>query len=161
MNRSTLQRGRGRLRFAALLVTTGLLSIGGLAACGGSSSGESAAPTSSSSSPSAMATSSQAPQSSPSSSSSSGGTKSSQTTITIKNYKYHPDKTTVKPGATIKVVNDDNVSHTVTSDTKGAFNTGTVSAESSKTFTAPMKPKTYPYHCNFHSFMHGKLVVSG
>jgi plastocyanin len=27
------------------------------------------------------------------------------------------------------------------------------------TFTAPNKPGTYPFHCTYHSNMHGVLVV--
>jgi plastocyanin len=66
---------------------------------------------------------------------------------------------TVKPGATVTVVNKDSVAHTVTS-TKGAFNTMDVNGGQSKTFTAPNTPGTYAYICSIHQYMSGTLIVS-
>ena len=91
---------------------------------------------------------------SPSSSGSSGS--SSGPTITISDFLYStPDS--VSPGATVTVNNKDSAAHTVTADSGNAFddtaNNGT------STFTAPTKPGSYPFHCNFHPEMHGTLVV--
>lgn len=66
---------------------------------------------------------------------------------------------TVSPGATITVVNDDTVEHSVTSNPKGAFDTH-VDGGASKTFTAPTEPGTYPFTCVYHPSMTGTLVVS-
>jgi plastocyanin len=77
--------------------------------------------------------------------------------ITIKNFGYSGSKS-VSPGATVMVMNQDSTSHTVTADSGGAFDV-TVSAGGTATFTAPSKPGSYPYHCNFHAEMHGSLTV--
>ena len=90
----------------------------------------------------------------------SGATTAAPDTIVIKNFAFSPDKITVAPGATVTVTNRDMVAHTVTGAT-GGFNTGSVSPNQSKTFTAPQKPGTYPYICSIHQYMTGDLVVSG
>jgi plastocyanin len=88
------------------------------------------------------------------SSSSSGG--SSGSTITISDFSYStPDS--VSPGATVTVDNKDSTAHTVTADSGNAFDDSANSGTS--TFTAPTKPGSYPFHCNFHPEMHGTLVV--
>lgn len=123
-----------------------------LSGCGSSGGGSSAPPT-------------QHPSTSTSDSgvspSPSGGTQSTPSAqpmvITIKNYGYQGPQS-VSPGASITVKNDDSVSHTVTADSGGAFDV-TVTAAGSATFKAPAKPGSYPYHCTFHSNMHGTLVV--
>jgi plastocyanin len=69
----------------------------------------------------------------------------------------------VKPGATVTVVNQDPVPHTVTAEsTSGGipFDSGTINANASGTFTAPTAPGTYRYGCSFHPQMHGVLTVS-
>jgi plastocyanin len=67
-----------------------------------------------------------------------------------------PPETHAKAGATIKITNNDSVTHTVTAD-DGSFN---VEVPGGKTvdLIAPAAG-TYPFHCNIHSFMHGTLVV--
>lgn len=77
--------------------------------------------------------------------------------ITIKNFAYHVDGT-VMPGATVRVTNDDSTAHTVTADTSGGFDV-TVDPGTSATLTAPRAPGTYKFHCDFHSDMHGTLIV--
>lgn len=64
----------------------------------------------------------------------------------------------VQPGATVSVRNDDNVAHTVTSDSQGMFDV-TVPAHGTASFTAPQTAGSYALHCTFHPNMHGKLVV--
>lgn len=83
-------------------------------------------------------------------------------TIVIHNYAFQPAKDTVKPGETITVKNEDSTTHTLTATgaSQGAFNTGDITAGSSKTFTAPTRPGTYHYVCLIHTFMTGTLVVS-
>jgi plastocyanin len=77
--------------------------------------------------------------------------------ITIKNFTFS-SPSTVTPGASVMVTNQDNEAHTLTADTPGAFNIK-IDPGKSATFTAPTKPGNYPYHCNFHSNMHGTLTV--
>lgn len=106
--------------------------------------------------------------SSPSSSSGSGSSTpagsgssaaSGSTTVNIKNYKFMPDKLTVKAGSTITVHNEDSTAHTFTADNK-AFDTGNIPANGTKTVTVS-KPGTYPFMCTIHPFMTGTLTVSG
>jgi plastocyanin len=77
--------------------------------------------------------------------------------ITIQGEKF-PSNVTVSPGAQVTVVNKDSADHTVTSDTAGLFDTN-VEGNGQATFTAPAQPGSYPYHCSYHSSMHGVLVV--
>jgi plastocyanin len=59
----------------------------------------------------------------------------------------------------ITIHNEDGETHSVTSDTGGVFDVN-VPASSTVTLTAPTKPGTYKFHCNFHAQMHGTLTVS-
>jgi plastocyanin len=80
--------------------------------------------------------------------------------VTIHNFMFSPATLTVPPGATVKVTNMDQVTHTLTA-TKGGFNTGDISPGQSKTFTAPTTPGRYTYICSIHQYMSGTIVVSG
>ncbi len=125
-----------RLKFGAgVLVLAGALL---LAACGGGT---------------ATMSGGSAPTGSSGSSGSSVGT-----SITIKNFMFMPMSLTVSPGATIKVTNEDSVTHTL-SATGGQFNTGNITHEQTKTITAPMKPGTYHYICDIHQYMMGSIIV--
>ena len=86
-----------------------------------------------------------------------GGATADSPTITIKGFHYTPLQ--VAPGTTITVKNLDDAEHTVTSDTKGVFKADEVGG-TPKTFTAPTKPGTYNYHCDYHASMHGSLIVT-
>jgi plastocyanin len=77
--------------------------------------------------------------------------------IMIKDFKYITPAS-VRPGATVSVMNMDGQAHTVTADSGGAFD-DTAAGGSTTTFKAPMKPGSYPFHCTFHGNMHGVLVV--
>jgi len=139
----SLGSGRNwRLRTLAVAAVVGAALT--LAACSSSSN----APSGSGSSTTSAGSSSGA---------SGGGSKS--TTIDIKNFAFSPSTTTVSPGATVTVVNQDQVTHTLTS-TKGSFNTGDIAPGQSKTFTAPNTAGNYPYICSIHQYMTGTLTVS-
>ena len=79
--------------------------------------------------------------------------------ITIVNFSFSPGTIVVAPGATVTVVNKDQVVHTVTSIT-ATFDTGDIQPNQTVTFTAPAKAGHYPYECNIHQFMKGMLIVS-
>ncbi|HEY2879926.1 cupredoxin domain-containing protein [Nocardioides sp.] len=64
----------------------------------------------------------------------------------------------VRAGSTVTVMNEDKETHTVTADDGDSFDV-TVPAGATRTFTAPAKPGSYPFHCSFHSDMHGALRV--
>jgi plastocyanin len=90
--------------------------------------------------------------------SASSGTSASSDHIMISNFMYSPMSDTVAPGTTVSVTNTDAVTHTL-SATGGQFNTGDISPDKTKTFTAPTKPGTYHYICDIHQFMMGTIVV--
>lgn len=143
---STVSR-RNRILLGALALPA--LSLG-LAACGGGGGGGGGSSTTTS----ANATSG-------GSGGSGSGSSGSATTIVIKDFSFVPPMDKVKPGTTITVKNEDPTTHTLTSTSNPrAFNTGDISANSTKTFTAPSKPGSYPYICLIHQYMHGTLVVS-
>ncbi len=78
--------------------------------------------------------------------------------MTIEHFAYQVPQA-VDPGATVTVKNLDQVAHTVTADAGDSLFDVTVDPGHTATFTAPDKPGTYPFHCNFHSTMHGALKV--
>jgi plastocyanin len=84
----------------------------------------------------------------------------SHVTITIKNFMFSPMSVTVKPGAKITVTNKDSVTHTLSGQGKGHFNTGDLGHDKTKTFDAPKKAGTYHYICNIHQYMKGTIKVS-
>ena len=79
------------------------------------------------------------------------------TAITISGMKFG-EPVTVAPGATIEIVNQDTAEHSVTSQTKGQFDTH-VDGGAKKTFTAPTEPGEYPFYCVYHPNMKGTLIV--
>ncbi|MEW1805898.1 cupredoxin domain-containing protein [Pseudarthrobacter sp. NPDC080039] len=149
-------------RLAIALI--GAATLIGAAACGTTGSGSSP----SSDSPASMASPSASMEGMPGSPMESsmgttmGGSSASPgmsagLTIHIKSFAYTvPDG--VPAGATVTVMNMDNEAHTVTAD-DGSFNV-VVKPGSSATFRAPAKAGTYPYHCTYHSNMHGTLAVT-
>lgn len=96
--------------------------------------------------------------SSPPSGASSSAPQSGTATITIKDFGYQ-GPVSVSPGAKITVKNQDAQAHTVTSDDGKAFDAAADGGGGTATFTAPTTPGSYPYHCAYHSNMHGTLVV--
>jgi len=80
--------------------------------------------------------------------------------ITISNFMFTPMSIKVKPGTKIKVTNKDSVTHTLSAQGKGTFNTGNIGHNQSKTITAPSKAGTYHYICNIHQYMMGTITVT-
>lgn len=79
-------------------------------------------------------------------------------TITIKDFGYGAP-ITVSPGAMVAVTNMDSARHTVTANEGSAFDVDVQGNGGTGTFTAPMQPGTYAYHCTFHPGMLGTLTV--
>jgi plastocyanin len=129
-----------------VMLTAGMFTLAGCAASGAQTSGGPASTTHASSS-----------SSSASSSPPGTSTGAATATIAIKSFAYEVPKS-VEPGAKITVTDADSTSHTVTSDSGNAFDAA-VPGGGSATFTAPMKPGSYPFHCKYHANMHGVLVV--
>ena len=79
-------------------------------------------------------------------------------TVNIKNFSFSPNPITVRAGAPITVVNDDNVTHTFTAN-GGAFDTGDLGSDHRDRVTV-QRAGTYAFHCEIHTFMTGTLRVS-
>ncbi|MET0727990.1 MAG: cupredoxin domain-containing protein [Acidimicrobiales bacterium] len=62
------------------------------------------------------------------------------------------------PGAEVRVKNKGQNPHTATSD-DGDFDSGTVAAGESGSFSAPDEPGEYDFHCEIHPAMTGTLTV--
>jgi plastocyanin len=62
------------------------------------------------------------------------------------------------PGATVTVVNNDSSPHTATAK-DGSFDTDTIPAGATGSFTAPTEPGSYPFFCAIHPRMTGTLIV--
>lgn len=73
---------------------------------------------------------------------------------------YEPEEITVAKGTTIVWTNDDNVVHSVTSDSSGLFDSGTIKAKDKYALnTNKLEKGEYGYFCTFYPFMQGKFVV--
>lgn len=143
MNSHISHAGR---RLAALGATA--LIATALAACGSSKTSSSGGGSSAKSSPSS---------SSQGSASSGGQTATKSGAVKIVNYMYMPPTITVAQGAKVSFANQDSSNHTATAD-NNSFDSGNLNKGQSKTITFS-KPGTIHYHCSFHPFMHGTIVV--
>ncbi len=141
--RAVLSDMRKALRTLLIVPASGVVLGLGLVACSSGSSG-------SSSGGSAASTSASAPAPAPATAGS---------TITIRSFAFGAPLT-VKPGQTISVVNQDSAPHTVTADDGTSFD-AKAGPHGSGSFTAPMAPGTYAFHCTVHPHMHGTLTVAG
>jgi len=83
--------------------------------------------------------------------------------VTIQNFAFNPATLTIKAGTTVIWENKDSTTHDVTNDAKGTVAEGQL-------FDIDMEPGQsgnhtfaeageYPYHCNIHPSMTGKIVV--
>jgi plastocyanin len=82
--------------------------------------------------------------------------------IVLKNTAFVPATVTIKAGTTVRWVNQDGYSHTVTAGTRGAptqlFDSGNLGAGQSFTFTFK-DAGVYPYFCATHPGMDGEITV--
>jgi plastocyanin len=85
------------------------------------------------------------------------GMKGMKGMIMIEDFTFSTPKS-VAPGATVMVMNMDSETHTLTADSGDAFDL-TIPPGKTAELTAPDKPGSYPFHCQYHSNMHGTLRV--
>jgi plastocyanin len=78
------------------------------------------------------------------------------TTLEINGFQFSSIR--VAPGATVTVVNNDSAPHTATAK-DGSFDTDTIPAGSTGSFTAPTEPGSHPFFCAIHPRMTGTLIV--
>lgn len=74
-------------------------------------------------------------------------------------WTYSPAEITVKVGTQVAWANTGAVAHTVTADDGTSFDSGSIDPKVSFTF-APSAAGTFAYHCTFHPWMKGTLVVT-
>ncbi|RQW80975.1 MAG: hypothetical protein EHM14_02715 [Methanothrix sp.] len=84
----------------------------------------------------------------------------SVSTVAIKSYSFQPSTLTISAGTTVTWKNHDSASHTVSSNSQGLFDSGTLAPGKDFSFTFS-SPGSYSYHCSLHPGMKGTVVVSG
>jgi plastocyanin len=88
---------------------------------------------------------------------STGGGAASQA-VTVQNFAFKPADVTVAKGTTVEFTNEDSTSHTATSSSSGAFDTGTIKPGKTGSITLD-EAGTFTYFCSFHPFMKGTITV--
>ncbi len=88
-----------------------------------------------------------------------GAQQSGDVAVAITDFAFHPASVTVKAGTRITWTNHDSTAHTATALNR-SFDTGTINPKASRTVQFK-RPGTYHYHCLFHAFMVGTVVVTG
>jgi plastocyanin len=136
----------------AMLISSVLLSAGVLTACGGGNQ------SSTSSAPAGTAGQSSITQTPSTSASSPTAAQTTGADIVISDFAYTVP-VSVSPGQQVTIVNKDSANHTVTADANNVFDIRVSGGGGTETFTAPMAPGTYAFHCKYHSNMHGSLTV--
>jgi len=77
--------------------------------------------------------------------------------VSIVNMSFSPATLSVTAGTTVTWTNNDNMTHTVTSD-GGIFDSGNLAA--GKTFSKLFATAgSFPYHCSIHAGMTGTITV--
>jgi plastocyanin len=77
--------------------------------------------------------------------------------VTIASFRYSPATITVAAGTRLTFDNRDDAAHTATAD-DGSFDSGTI-AVGARRGVALARAGTHAYHCAFHPFMHGTVIV--
>jgi plastocyanin len=78
--------------------------------------------------------------------------------IHIRNFAFVPDTVTIKPGGTVRWIQDDDTPHTVTAADK-SFDSGNLDKKAVYTHTFD-KAGTYAYVCAYHPSMRAKVIVA-
>lgn len=79
--------------------------------------------------------------------------------VRIVSYKFAPPTILLKRGGTVTFTNRDPTAHTATADAGPTFDTGSLQQGQSRTIRFSTTG-TFAYHCLFHAFMTGSIVVS-
>ena len=79
-------------------------------------------------------------------------------TINMRGSAFSVPNLSVVAGTTVTWINDDNMTHTVTSNT-GAFNSGDIAPGGSFSYTFSATG-SFHYHCIYHSGMTGSVTVT-
>ncbi len=79
------------------------------------------------------------------------------TNVIIDQFTFTPQRVTVKAGASVAWINDDDIPHTVASSTK-VFKSKALDTSDKFSFTFTT-PGVYEYFCSLHPHMTGAIVV--
>ena len=79
------------------------------------------------------------------------------TEVKIDNFTFAPQRLTVKVGATVTWINEDDIPHTVDS-TEGKFKSAALDTDDKFQFRFT-EPGEYPFYCRMHPKMTGKIIV--
>ena len=80
-----------------------------------------------------------------------------EVTVTISNFAFSPDTTTIAAGDTVKFVNADDTVHSVVAK-DGAFHSDGLDTDDSFSYTFA-QAGTFDYYCGLHPFMTGEIIV--
>jgi len=81
-----------------------------------------------------------------------------EVTVTISNFAFSPQKTTIAKGDTVKFVNADDTVHSVVAK-DGAFHSDGLDTDGSFSYTFS-SAGTFDFYCGLHPFMTGEIVVN-
>jgi plastocyanin len=84
-------------------------------------------------------------------------TRAAETEVTIDNFTFAPERSTVKAGTIVTWINRDDIPHTVTSATR-VFKSKALDTDDKFSFTFTT-PGTYEYFCSLHPHMKATIVV--
>jgi plastocyanin len=87
-----------------------------------------------------------------------GGVASAKAQITIEGLKYSPQTIEIRAGETVAWNNKDLAPHTVTSETGGELNSGSIEVDASWSHTFA-QPGEFRYSCTYHPEMKGTITV--
>ncbi len=79
------------------------------------------------------------------------------TEVKIDNFTFVPQRVTIKPGATVTWVNDDDIPHAIAATGK-AFRSKVLDTDDKYSFTFTTAG-TFEYFCSLHPHMTGTIVV--
>ncbi len=79
--------------------------------------------------------------------------------VSIGDMAFAPSRITVKKGTTVTWTNNDNTTHTVTSDDGSIMDSGSLAKGETYSVTFN-ETSTFDYHCEFHSDMTGQVEVT-
>jgi plastocyanin len=79
--------------------------------------------------------------------------------VTIRNFAFSPRTVHLRVGGKITFTNEDSTPHTATADNGTSFDSGTLVDGQRMTITFS-RAGTFAYHCAFHAFMTGTVIVS-
>jgi len=80
-------------------------------------------------------------------------------TVNIKNLSFDPNTINIKTGTKVTWINNDNVAHTITSDSGDLLKSPIITPGRSFSFTFT-DPGSENYHCSIHTMMKGNVTIT-